>query len=82
MPWCSMRIAYGPTAYEQNYKRQLAAHSHALQQQFVTDALNDSLVRINNHLPPGQPAAQQNQLQQLNLAVQQPNDPGPNYRNI
>lgn len=82
MPWCSMTVAWGPTGYHQNYKRNLAVHSHQLQQQFVTDCLTDSLNRINAHLPPGQAPAAQNQLGQQNLAVQQQNDPGPNYRAI
>lgn len=82
MPWCSMTITYGPTGYNQNYKRRLPVHDHDLQQQFVLDCLNDSLQRINAHLPQGQPQALQNQLGQHNLAVQQQVNPGINYRPI
>lgn len=82
MSWCSMNIAYGPTAYTQNYKRNLPAHSHQAQQQFVRDCLTDLLTRINQHLPHGQPPANQNQLGQNNLRAQLANDPGVNYRAI
>lgn len=84
MPWCRVTITYGPTGYTQNYKRQLAVHSHPLSKQFNQDAMADALGRINASLPPGHqpnPVTQnllgiQNQADQLNA------DPGANYRAI
>jgi hypothetical protein len=82
MPWCRVTITWAPTAYTQNYKRQLAAHSHPLSQQFTRDAMADALARINAALPAGQAPAAQNQLGINNQADQLPNDPGNNYRLI
>jgi hypothetical protein len=48
----------------------------------VRDCLADSLNRINQHLPPGQPQARQNQLGQNNMRVEMLADPGVNYRVI
>lgn len=84
MPWCSVTIVYNPTGYSQNYKRRLAVHSHQLSQQFTRDALRDSLNRINANLPANHRPnpVPQNKLGINNQADQQPNDPGPRYRNI
>ena len=82
MPWCKITITYGPTGYNQNYKRQLGVHSHPLSQQFTQDALADSLQRINAHLPPGSAPATQNQLGTHSQGDQIQNDPGPNWRLI
>lgn len=84
MPWCRVTITYGSTGYTQNYKRHLAVHSHALSQQFTQDALNDSLARINAHLPAGHipNPVTQNLLGINNQADQLGADPGGNYRAI
>ncbi len=80
--WARVTITYGPTGYTQNYKRNIGVHSHPAQQAFVMAARNDSLARINAHLPPGQPPALLMNLGQNNLAVNLGNDPGPNWRLI
>ena len=84
MPWCRVTITYGPTGYNQNYKRSLAVHSHPLSQQFTQDALADSLTRINANLPANanpNPVTQ-NLLGISNQADQLQADPGNNYREI
>ena len=80
--WARVTITYLPTGYTQNYKRNIAAHNHAAQQNFVMAARADSLMRINAHLPPGHPAAVGANLGQHNLAVNLGNNPGPNWRLI
>jgi len=84
MPWCRVKITYGPTGYTQQYKRQLAVHSHALSQQFTQDALADALGRINAHLPNNHVPnpVTQNLLTIQNQADQLGADPGGNYRLI
>ncbi len=84
MPWCRITITYGPTGYTQNYKRLLAVHSHPLSQQFTTDALADSLQRVNANLPRGHVPnpVTQNLLGILNQGDQIAVDPGQNYRVI
>lgn len=84
MPWCRVTITYDATGYNQNYKRQIGVHSHALSQQFTRDALTDSLNRINANLPQNfQPnPVTQNLLGIHNQADQLQADPGENYREI
>ncbi len=82
MPWCRVTITYDGTGYTQNYRRRLHAHSHELSQEFVRDALEDSLNRINAHLPQGHAPVAQNELGINNLADQLDADPGENYRQI
>jgi hypothetical protein len=76
MLWNKVTITFAPTRYQQNYKRSQASHSHELAQKFTVDAMQESLRRINAHLPPNQPAAQQNQLGIANQASDLPSDPG------
>ena len=80
--WCSVRIEYGPTGYLQNYKRCLKAHNHDEQGEFVKDAKPDSVNKINAKLPKGVEAATIKTLKQLHLRVEEPDDPGDNYREI
>lgn len=84
MPWCKVTITYAPTGYTQNYKRRLRVHSHILSQQFMRNALGDSLVRINAHLPNNHipNPVTQNLLGMNNQGDQIANDPGPTYRLI
>jgi len=82
--WCKVNITYGLTGYTQNYRRQLAVHSHQLSQQFTQDALADSLNGINGNLPNGHVPnpVTQNLLGIQNQADQLGTDPGANYRQI
>ena len=78
--WCTVTITYGPTAYSQNYKRQMGAHDHGAAQALTVAALADSLTKINNHLPAGKAPARQNQLGISNQNSYLPNDPGGTWR--
>lgn len=80
--WCRVTITYPPTGYQQNYKRQIAAHSHGAAQALTLAAMQDSLQKINAHLPQGQPPAVQNHLGILNQAAYEQNDPGITWRII
>ena len=84
MPWCQVTITYAGTGYSQNYKRQLAVHSHALSQAFNKAALQDSVTRINANLPRGHRPnpVTQNLLGMSNQRDQLAANPGPNYRQI
>jgi hypothetical protein len=72
MPWGSVTITFGPSGYNQNYKRSNVV-THKQCQQFVAAAVADSVLRINI------PGAIVNR---NNIAQNQAVDPGITYRLI
>jgi hypothetical protein len=82
MPWCKVNVTFAGTGYDQNYKRQLAVHSHPLSQQFTVDAMNDAVGRINANLPAGQQHVTTAQLGLHGQADQLTADPGRRFRLI
>lgn len=82
MTWSKVTVTSTKTTFTKNYKRQIAVHSHPLQNQFIQDALATALTTINANLPVGQAALVLPDLKTSNVGQQLGNDPGANYSQI
>jgi hypothetical protein len=81
MPWYTVRCTYAD--WERSYKRQTqTAHSHQLEQSFVTDAKGEAVTEMRGSGQPRFAAIATNQVGTSGLRVNLPNDPGVNYRQI